>query len=249
MYLRNVNSYRQLVMRPSKRIQQNDVNRRFDHFETESHLGWYLLSNKQCSRLYRLPKSIKPCWSSDNRLSTMTEALLTSLQTHSDSFESQLAGSATGTVGSIRSDNPVNNLTIQSWEEHLIKHVKAYSSVEHVSSQQKLSTESVVPYDLSGLRIPSTQNAVVSPVVGPRLGLKCRTIPVRNPQLGEVVVRILYTGLCRSVGTLCGLPRAFILGLPISSADQLHRMRHSQRALTLGFPPRIISPDTKELDI
>ncbi|OJJ30546.1 hypothetical protein ASPWEDRAFT_164811 [Aspergillus wentii DTO 134E9] len=60
--------------------------------------------------------------------------------------------------------------------------------------------------------IPSTQRAIVTPEMGNDLNMTIQTIPVQEPTPGEVVIRILYTGICRSdasfsVGPNPGYPR------------------------------------------
>ncbi|KAI1759238.1 GroES-like protein [Hypoxylon sp. FL1150] len=65
---------------------------------------------------------------------------------------------------------------------------------------------SVISQEASGDRptkhdeafVPSTQWGVISPLVGEKLGLHYQQIPVRSPELGEVIVRIAWTGICRS---------------------------------------------------
>ncbi|RSM18686.1 hypothetical protein CDV31_002406 [Fusarium ambrosium] len=49
-----------------------------------------------------------------------------------------------------------------------------------------------------GEPLPSFQRAIVTPAMGPQLNLVCRTIPVRQPEPGEAVVRLYYSGICRS---------------------------------------------------
>lgn len=54
-------------------------------------------------------------------------------------------------------------------------------------------------YQLHGIDIPSTQDAIVTTEVGPSLALRLQRIPVRDPEIGEAVVKLLCTGVCRSV--------------------------------------------------
>lgn len=51
--------------------------------------------------------------------------------------------------------------------------------------------------------VPSTQWGVISPLIGENLNLRYQQIPVRDPEEGEVIVRIAWTGICRSV---CSIP-------------------------------------------
>ncbi|KAH8667696.1 chaperonin 10-like protein [Ilyonectria robusta] len=51
---------------------------------------------------------------------------------------------------------------------------------------------------MPGACVPSTQKAVVTPEMGEQLNLHLRTVAVRDPSPGEAVVRILYSGICRS---------------------------------------------------
>lgn len=53
--------------------------------------------------------------------------------------------------------------------------------------------------EMPGACVPSTQKAVVTPEMGEQLNLHLRTVAVRDPSPGEAVVRILYSGICRSV--------------------------------------------------
>ncbi|KAH7124331.1 chaperonin 10-like protein [Dactylonectria macrodidyma] len=68
------------------------------------------------------------------------------------------------------------------------------------------------PYPLPDTGIPSTQSAVITAEVGPRLDLQLKSIPVRKPEVGQAIVEILYTGICRSdvcfsIGPEPGYPR------------------------------------------
>ena len=49
--------------------------------------------------------------------------------------------------------------------------------------------------------IPSAQKAIVTPTVKEYLNTQEAHIPIAAPRPGEVVVRIAWTGLCRSVST------------------------------------------------
>jgi propanol-preferring alcohol dehydrogenase len=51
------------------------------------------------------------------------------------------------------------------------------------------------------ITVPSTQRAIVTPKVGKALNMSLQTIPVRDPVPGEIVLRILYSGICCSVST------------------------------------------------
>jgi hypothetical protein len=54
-------------------------------------------------------------------------------------------------------------------------------------------------FQLHGIDIPSTQDAIVTTEVGPSLALRLQRISVRDTEVGEAVVKILCTGICRSV--------------------------------------------------
>lgn len=47
--------------------------------------------------------------------------------------------------------------------------------------------------------VPSIQRGVITPSVGQVLNMRYENIPVPPPEPGEVVVRIAWTGICRSV--------------------------------------------------
>ncbi|KAL3468850.1 chaperonin 10-like protein [Aspergillus californicus] len=60
--------------------------------------------------------------------------------------------------------------------------------------------------------VPSTQRAILTREVGRSLEMALETVPVREPGAGEVVLRILYSGICRSdatfsTGPLPGYPK------------------------------------------
>lgn len=53
--------------------------------------------------------------------------------------------------------------------------------------------------EMPGLPFPSMQRAILTPEMGENLSLVLRNIAVREPDYGEAVIQILYTGICRSV--------------------------------------------------
>ncbi|KAI2985492.1 hypothetical protein CBS147344_6132 [Aspergillus niger] len=60
--------------------------------------------------------------------------------------------------------------------------------------------------------VPSTQRAIVTPNVGKTLNMSHQIIPVREPAPGEVILRVLYSGICCSdslfsQGPLPGYPK------------------------------------------
>ncbi|KAF7558180.1 hypothetical protein G7Z17_g72 [Cylindrodendrum hubeiense] len=55
-------------------------------------------------------------------------------------------------------------------------------------------------HEAPGTCVPSIQKAIVTPVMGEELNLHLNTIFVRDPPPGEAVVRIRYSGVCRSDG-------------------------------------------------
>jgi hypothetical protein len=72
------------------------------------------------------------------------------------------------------------------------------SECGHVTFQA-MQPPALEMHQLPGARLPSTQKAVVTPEMGSELNLHLCTIPVRQAALGEATVRILYSGICRSV--------------------------------------------------
>lgn len=54
---------------------------------------------------------------------------------------------------------------------------------------------------LPSSKIPYMQHAVMTPEVGPQLNLHYSNVQVRRPEAGEVVIKVLCTGVCRSVGS------------------------------------------------
>lgn len=54
-------------------------------------------------------------------------------------------------------------------------------------------------FTLPSTTIPYLQQAVITPEVGPKLNVQYSKIPVRRPAPGEVIVKIAWTGVCRSV--------------------------------------------------
>ncbi|KAI1442707.1 GroES-like protein [Annulohypoxylon stygium] len=54
---------------------------------------------------------------------------------------------------------------------------------------------------MPGLLLPSKQKAILTPTMGPELNLHETIINVTPPEIGEVVVRIAWTGLCGSDAT------------------------------------------------
>jgi len=55
------------------------------------------------------------------------------------------------------------------------------------------------PSVLCGLTIPQQQEAVVTAEMGKDLNLALKKIDIVTPAIGEVTVRVICTGLCRSV--------------------------------------------------
>lgn len=72
----------------------------------------------------------------------------------------------------------------------------ALSEIHDFNYAEKQSPEI---YQKQRPSVPSTQQAAITLEVGPALNQQIRTIEVRAPSQGEAVVRILYTGICRSV--------------------------------------------------
>ncbi|KAJ5748416.1 GroES-like protein [Penicillium nucicola] len=54
------------------------------------------------------------------------------------------------------------------------------------------------PQEVPGVVVPATQRAIVTPEMGKELNLVVKEIPVQVPAPGEVIVRIFYSGICRS---------------------------------------------------
>lgn len=63
------------------------------------------------------------------------------------------------------------------------------------------SSESMVAKlpEMPGLPFPLMQRAILTPEMGENLNLVLENIAVREPDHGEAVIQILYTGICRSV--------------------------------------------------
>ena len=68
---------------------------------------------------------------------------------------------------------------------------RSAESLSPVSDQQREK--------LSQIFVPSEQKAIVTPSMGKNLSLSVQTISVEEPCPGEVLLRIRYTGICRSV--------------------------------------------------
>lgn len=74
------------------------------------------------------------------------------------------------------------------------------SNGSHVSSETtKADISQMGRAAIPRLQLPSTQSAVVSPIVGKQLDQHLLEWPIREPKLGEVVVRVAWTGICGSV--------------------------------------------------
>ncbi|CAI7640657.1 unnamed protein product [Penicillium crustosum] len=76
------------------------------------------------------------------------------------------------------------------------------------------SSESMVAKlpEMPGLPFPLMQRAILTPEMGENLNLVLENIAVREPDHGEAVIQILYTGICRSdasfsVGPGSGYPK------------------------------------------
>lgn len=72
-------------------------------------------------------------------------------------------------------------------------------------------------------KIPSTQNAIITPQMGKVLNLQSSVIAVRDPLPGEALVQILYTGICRSV--CISLSRWTGLNQHAKTAQQTYKTR------------------------
>ncbi|PYI19314.1 NAD(P)-binding protein [Aspergillus violaceofuscus CBS 115571] len=68
---------------------------------------------------------------------------------------------------------------------------------ESASSNWKPSLKGTESVDMPD--VPETQEAVVTPEIEEDLNMSLQTIDVRVPAPGEAVLRILYSGICRSV--------------------------------------------------
>ncbi len=68
-------------------------------------------------------------------------------------------------------------------------------------------------HQLSGAVLPSTHVAVTTPEMGACLNLHVEHIPYRSPDFGEVVVRISWTGICRTVRDT-SFPASYSLPFP-----------------------------------
>lgn len=102
------------------------------------------------------------------------------------------------------------------------------------------------PWSIPDLVLPSTQKAIVTSEVRKALNQVVSTVPVRQPLPHEVIVRICYSGICRSVSqpsyskTVVSRQSDSNSHPPRTLASQPARCRATQRQTT--------SPATKESD-
>ncbi|KAK9235284.1 chaperonin 10-like protein [Lipomyces kononenkoae] len=83
------------------------------------------------------------------------------------------------------------------------QHLANYSSKILPDGQTKqqlpgLAASAAKSHVLAGFELPESQVAVVTPIMEKGLNLHMSNIPVRRPNHDEVVVRIAWTGICRS---------------------------------------------------
>jgi hypothetical protein len=75
--------------------------------------------------------------------------------------------------------------------------------------------------------IPSTQRAIVTPVMGKTLNMTVKEVKVRAPTADEALVKILYTGICGSVSLYESV---------VYTITNDYRMQLSPQARNLGIP-------------
>ncbi|KGO47640.1 Alcohol dehydrogenase superfamily, zinc-type [Penicillium expansum] len=84
---------------------------------------------------------------------------------------------------------------------------------ESLQYDDNLSTSTIAESpEMPGLPFPLIQRAVLTPEMGENLNLVLRKIAVREPDNGEAVIQILYSGICRSdasfsIGPGAGYPK------------------------------------------
>lgn len=69
---------------------------------------------------------------------------------------------------------------------------------------------------LDGMSIPETQEAAVTAIMGQDLSIVLTKIDVKHPSTGEVIVRVAWTGMCRSVSFI-NPPIPRLNHLPVSN--------------------------------
>ncbi|OJK00345.1 hypothetical protein ASPACDRAFT_118532 [Aspergillus aculeatus ATCC 16872] len=88
-------------------------------------------------------------------------------------------------------------------------------SAESVNSNWKLSLKGTEWADMPV--VPRTQEAIVTPEIKEDLNMSLQTIDVRAPASGEAVLRILYSGICRSVSSTKWLDLENISPFPVGA--------------------------------
>ncbi|VUC31666.1 unnamed protein product [Clonostachys rosea] len=92
-------------------------------------------------------------------------------------------------------------------------------------------------FTLSNMTLPKTQNAIVTPVVGQTLNQVQQTIPVQLPQQGEVVVKMIWTGICGSDVLFSVGPQPGYCGIDhIAGHEGIGRIVMSTDPSLLGSP-------------
>ncbi|KAF5002327.1 hypothetical protein FDECE_10643 [Fusarium decemcellulare] len=95
-------------------------------------------------------------------------------------------------------------------------------------------------FELSGADVPSSQSAVVTPQVGCELNLQLTTIRVREPDIGEAIIRVLCTGICRSDACFSlGPEPGFPMNNHISGHEAIGRIVKAHDPFLLGQPVAI----------
>lgn len=118
-------------------------------------------------------------------------------------------------------------------------------------SSQGMDGQSIL-FTMQGFTLPEMQEAVITANMRSTLNLQKTSIPVKRPVLGEVVVRVSWTGICRSVRSdfsICIIKNhnhpALYPALPKLAASHTCRMCVSLLARNQGFQNMTTSQVTK----
>lgn len=134
-----------------------------------------------------------------------TPSLQSGLQTPPDS-DPELSCSRNELL-TLKTETAVRTLVIEGefqGREDDGKHHHISTSVPTPPSSSTSGTSAAIDelphlFMMQDLVVPELQAAIITPEMGSKLNVQKKFIPVRRPELGEVVVRIAWTGMCRSV--------------------------------------------------
>lgn len=93
----------------------------------------------------------------------------------------------------------INQQILPEQDLDVKEHLAVFDAFKPIEVLSALHDGKPQLYEVSDAIVPQTQLAVITPIMGKSLNLQTRRIPVRKPGWGEVVVRISWTGMCRSV--------------------------------------------------